>query len=155
MAINFSQGTEVTAVANGINIPGSIVQMVQTQQTVSTTVGTGSWVNLISAAITITKPGNKILVEYLMNHRSDQGNGNWGLTFNRVLVNGSVAMNGGHAGSGSNHIGFYERTFLYSPGSAGTYTFTGQALAYTGTSWIGSYNSGSTNHYIRLYEIGS
>lgn len=155
MAINFSQGTEITSMSNGINIPGSIVQVVNSQSTISTTIGTGSWVNTMSAAITITRPGNKILVEYLMNHRNDSGNGTWGLTFNRVLVNGSQVMHGGHAGSASNHIGFYERTFLYSPGAAGTYTFTGQAMAYQNTSWIGSYNSGSTNHYIRLYEIGS
>jgi hypothetical protein len=155
MAINFSQGTEITTMTNGINIPGSIVRVINSQSTVSTTIGTGSWVNTMSAAITITKPGNKILVEYLMNHRNDSGNGTWGLTFNRVLVNGAEAMNGGHAGSASNHIGFYERTFLYTPPSTGTYTFTGQARAYQNTSWIGSYNSGSTNHYLRLYEIGS
>lgn len=155
MAINFSQGTEIAATGNGINIPGSIIQVVNTQTTVSATAGTGAWVDLLSASITISKPGNKILVEYLMNKRNDYSQGSWCLVYNRVLCNGTQIMQGGHDGSASLHIGFYERTFLYSPGAAGTYNFVGQGLAHQGTAWLGSYNSGSTNHYLRLYEIGS
>jgi hypothetical protein len=155
MGINFSQGTEIQPSGNAINIPGSIIQFVNTQTTVSTTVTTAAWTNVLSASINITKPGNKILVEYMMNARSDQGNGNWCLVYNRVLANGSVIWNGGHNGSAANHIGFYERTFLYTAPSAGTYTFLGQVLAHAGTAWIGNFNSGSTNHYLRLYEIGT
>lgn len=155
MGINFSQGTNISTSGDQINIPGSIIQMVNTQNTVSTTVTTAAWTTVLTAAITISKPGNKILVEYMMNTRSDQGNGSWCLVYNRMLANGTEIWQGGHEGSAANKIGFYERTFLYSPGAAGTYTFNGQVLAHAGTAWIGSYNSGSTNHYLRLYEIGS
>lgn len=155
MGVNFSQGTEISSAGSSLNIPGSIIQIVNSQSTTSTTVTTAAWVTLLTASITISKPGNKILVEYMMNNRSDQGNGSWCLVYNRMLVNGTEIWQGGHNGSAANHIGFYERTYLYQPGAAGTYTFNGQALAHAGTAWIGSYNSGSTNHYLRLYEIGS
>jgi hypothetical protein len=154
MAINFSQGTEITASGNSINIPESIIQFVDNTSTISLSVGTSTWANTLSTSITISKPTNKILVEYLMNERNDFAQGNWCLIYHRVLCNGVQVMHGGHNGSASLHIGFYERTFLYSPGAAGTYTFVGQALAHQGTAWIGSLNSGSTNHYLRLYEIG-
>jgi hypothetical protein len=155
MAINFSQGTEITPSGNAINIPGSIIQYVDTTSTVNVSVTTSAWANTLSAAITITKPTNKILVEYLMNERNDFAQGSWCLIYHRVLCNGAQVMASGHNGSASLHIGFYERTFLYSPNAAGTYTFQGQALAHQGTAWIGTLNSGSTNHYLRLYEIGS
>jgi hypothetical protein len=155
MGLNFSSGTNITGEGSRVNIPNSIIQFVNNTATVNTTVGTGAWVNTLSTAITTTKNGNKILVEYLMNARNDFAQGNWNLIYHRVLVNGSQVMHGGHIGSASLHIGFYERTFIYTPPSAGTYTFTGQALAHQGTAWIGTYNSGSTNHYLRLYEIGS
>lgn len=155
MGVNFTQGTEITSSGNAINIPGSIIQIVNTQQTIATTAGTGAWVDLLSASITLTKPGNQILVEYLMNIRNDYSQGSWNLIYTRVLANGSEVMHSGHNGSASLHIGFYERTFLYSPGSAGTYNFVAQGLPYAGTAWLGNYNSGSTNHYLRLYEIGS
>jgi hypothetical protein len=155
MAINFSQGTQIATTGNAINIPGSIIQVVNRQQTVSGQVSTAAWLTYLTASISISKPGNRILVEYMMNTRSDQGNGTWCLVYNRVLVNGSEIWQGGHDGAAANYIGFYERTFLYTAPSAGTYTFEGQVLAHQGTAWIGEFNSGSTNHYLRLYEIGA
>jgi hypothetical protein len=155
MAINFSQGTQISSSGQSLNIPGSVVQFVNNTQTVSTTAGTGAWVDLLTTSITISKPGNKIMVEYLMNHRNDFGQGSWCLVYHRILCNGTQVMASGHDGSASLHIGFYQRTFLYTPPSAGTFTFVSSALAHQGTAWLGSYNSGSTNHYLRLYEIGS
>lgn len=155
MSINFSSGTEITAQGNAVNIPGTIIQFVNNTGTVNTTVGTGAWVNTLSTSITTSKAGNRILVEYLMNSRNDYAQGNWNLIYHRMLLNGGQIMHGGHMGSASLHIGFYERTFMYTASSVGTYTFTGQVLAHQGTAWIGSYNSGSTNHYLRLYEIGT
>lgn len=155
MGINFSQGTEIASTDWALNVPGSIVQFVNTTTTVNLTVGTGAWANTMSAAITTSKAGNKILVEYMCNSRNDFGQGSWCLIYHRVLCNGTQVMHGGHNGSASLHIGFYERTFVYTPPSVGTYTFQAQCLAHQGTAWIGTYNSGSTNHYLRLYEIGS
>jgi hypothetical protein len=155
MAINFSQGTQIDSSANNLNIPGSVIQFVNNTQTVSTTAGTGAWVDLLSTTISISKPGNKIMVEYLMNHRNDFGQGSWCLVYHRILCNGTQVMASGHDGSASLHIGFYERTFIYTPPGPGTYTFVSSALAHQGTAWLGSYNSGSTNHYLRLYEIGT
>lgn len=155
MGVIFSQGTQIQSSGNNINIPGGIMQFVDNTSTVSTTVGTGAWVSVLTTSIVITKPGNQILVEYLMNSRSDQGNGTWGLIYHRVLCNGAQIANSGHHGSAANHIGFYERSLVYTAPTAGTYTFEAQVLSYGGTAWIGSYNSGSTGHYLRLYEIGT
>lgn len=155
MGINFSLGTEITAQSSAINIPGSIIQFVDNTSTVNTTADASTWASLLSTSITTSKAGNKILVEYLMNGRNDYGQGGWCLVYYRMLVNGSQLWAGGHNGSASLHIGFYERTFLYTPPSVGTYTFTGQSRAHQGTAWLGAYNSGSTSHYLRLYEIGS
>lgn len=155
MGVNFSLGTEITAQANTVNIPGSVVQFVDNTQTIATTAGTGAWVTTLSTSITTSKAGNKILVEHLMNGRNDYSQGSWNLVYYRMLVNGGLLWNGGHNGSASLHIGFYERTFLYTPPSVGTYTFESQSRAHQGTAWLGNYNSGSTNHYLRLYEIGS
>jgi hypothetical protein len=155
MGINFASGTEITSAGSAINIPGSVIQFVDNTSTVNFTVGTSAWANTLSTSITTSKAGNKVLIEYLMNARNDYGQGAWCLIYHRLLVNGSQLWHAGHNGSASLHIGFYERTYLYTPPSAGTYTFTGQALAHQGTAWIGAYNSGSTNHYLRLYEIGT
>jgi hypothetical protein len=155
MGINFSLGTQITGQASAVNIPGTVIQFVDNTATVNTTVGTATWVDTLSTSITTSQAGNKILVEYLMNSRNDFAQGNWCLVYHRVNCNGTQVMSGGHMGAHGLHIGFYERTFLYTPASVGTYTFTGQALAHQGTAWIGTYNSGSTNHYLRLYEIGS
>lgn len=155
MGVVFSQGTQIQSSGSNINIPGGIMQFVDNTSTVATAVGTGAWVDLMTTSITVTKPGNQILVEYLMNERSDQGNGTWCLIYHRILCNGSQIANSGHHGAAANHIGFYERTLVFTAPSAGTYTFQGQALSYGGTAWMGNYNSGSTNHYLRLYEIGS
>lgn len=155
MGVQFSQGTELQVTGNAINMPGGIIQFIDNTSTVAATAGTGAWVNLMTTSITISKPGNRILVEYLMNERSDQGNGTWCLIYHRILCNGTQIANSGHHGSAANHIGFYERTLVYTAPTAGTYTFQGQALSYGGTAQLGSTSSGSTNHYLRLYEIGS
>jgi hypothetical protein len=106
MAINFSLGTNIAATASGINIPGSIIQFVDQTQSVGGSAGTGAWVNSISNSITISNPSNQILVEYLMDERSDQGNGTWSLIYHRILCNGTQVMASGHNGAASNHIGF-------------------------------------------------
>ena len=155
MAINFSAGTEISATASAINIPGSVIQFVDNTTNVVGSMSTSAWVDILSTTITTSKAGNKIMVEYMCNHRTDQGNGAWCLVYHRILCNGSAVMSSGHMGSASNHIGFYGRTFLYTAASVGTYTFVASVLAHQGTAWIGSYNSGSTNHYLRLYEIGT
>jgi hypothetical protein len=155
MAIDFSAGTRISATAGAINIPGSVIQFVDNTTTVNTTCNTSAWVDTLSTSITTSKAGNKIMVEYMCNSRSDQGNGTWSLVYHRVLVNGTQIMNSGHMGAAANHIGFYGRTFLYTAASVGTYAFVASVLAHQGTAWIGSYNSGSTNHYLRLYEIGT
>jgi hypothetical protein len=156
MGIIFSQNTQITATGSSINIPGSVIQFVDNTATVSTTAGTGAWVNTMSTSITISKSGNQILVEYMMNERNDYSQGSWNLIYHRILANGTQVMASGHNGSASLHIGFYERTFLYTPpgNATGTFTFVSQCLAHQGTAWIGNYNSGSTAHYLRLYEIG-
>lgn len=153
MAIIFPNKTISSSGSQNINIPGGIIQFVDNQQTVSTTADTSAWINVLSTSITITNASNNILVDYFMNDRSDQG-ATWCLTYHRILRNGTQVMYSGYNGSQYNYIGFYARQFLDSPG-AGTFTYTASVLAFQGTVWIGSYNSGSTNHYLRLYEIGA
>jgi hypothetical protein len=155
MAIIFPNQTISTSGSNNLQVPGSIIQFVDNQTTVSTTVTSAAWVNVLSTSITITNASNKILVDYFMNDRSDQGNGTWSLIYHRILRNGTQIMYSGFNGAAANWIGFYKRQFIDTPGSAGTYTYVASVLAHQGTAWIGSYNSGSTNHYLRLYEIGA
>lgn len=154
MAIVFPNKT-ISQTNNRIDIPGGVIQFVDNQQTISTTATTSAWVDVLSTTMTTSKAGNKILVEYMMNHRIDFAQGNWCLGYHRILCNGTQVMYSGHMGSASLWIGYYERTFLYDAATQGTYTFTASCLPYQGTLWIGSYNSGSTNHYLRLYEIAT
>ena len=153
MAIIFPTQTISATGTTMVNISGSVIQMVDNQATVSTTVTTSAWVNVLSTAITISNASNQVLVEYFMNDRSDQGQGTWGLIFHRILRNGTQIMTSGYNGAQTNYIGYYARSFLDTPG-AGTHTYVASVLAHQGTAWIGSYNSGSTNQYLRLYEIG-
>jgi hypothetical protein len=145
--------TNISTSGNYVSVPGGIIQMVDNTATVSTTCTTAAWINVLSTSITVGKATNSILVEYFMNDRSDQGLGTWGLIYHRILRNGTQVMYSGYNGAGTNHIGYFARTFLNTPG-AGTWTYTASVLAHQGTAWIGNYNSGSTNHYLRLYEIG-
>jgi hypothetical protein len=155
MAIIFSSNTQISAAASAVNIPGSVIQFIDNTTNVSATVTTAAWVDILSTAITTSKAGNKILVEYMCNHRSDQGNGTWSLVYHRMLCNGTQVMYSGHMGSAANHIGFYGRTFLYTPASVGTYTFVASGLAHQGTAYMGNSGTGSTQQYLRLYEIGT
>jgi hypothetical protein len=154
MAINFSLGTQITAAASAINIPGSVIQYVDNTQTVNVSFTTAAWTNTLATAITTSKAGNLILVEYGMNDRSDQGNGTWSLVYHRVLANGVQVMYSGLNGAAANHIGMYERTFLYTPPSVGTYTFQASCLAHAGTAYAGAGSNPATAQYLRLYEIG-
>lgn len=153
MAIIFSQNTRIEAAGTtSINIPGSVIQFVDNTSTVSTTAGTGAWVTVLTTSITTSGP-SRILVEYMMNERMDFAQGNWNLIYHRILRGGGIIMQSGHNGSRALHIGFYERSFIHQVPGAGTHTFIAQCLAYQGTAWLGSFNSGSTNHYLRLYEL--
>lgn len=153
MAIIFPTQTISATGSASINVSGSIIQMVDNQATISTTCTTAAWVDVFSTSITISNASNQVLVEYLMNDRSDQGNGNWGLIFHRILRNGTQIMTSGYNGAQANYIGYYARSFFDTPG-AGTHSYVASVLSYSGTAWIGNYNSGSTNHYLRLYEVG-
>lgn len=161
MPIIFPNNT-ISAEGSTINVKGSIIQFVDNTTTVNTTASTAAWVDVMSTSITTSKTGNRILVSYLCNHRNDFGQGNWCLVYHRMLASGpgfsgSQVMYSGHMGSASLHIGYYEREFLFDNGTmtAGTYTFTASCLAHQGTAWLGTFNSGSTQHYLRLFEIGS
>jgi hypothetical protein len=152
MAIIFTNKT-ISATGNFINLPGGIIQVVDNQATVSATATTAAWIDVLSTSITITNSSNQVMVEYFMNDRSDQGNGTWSLVYHRILRNGTQVTYSGFNGAQANYIGYYARSFLDSPG-AGTHTYVASCLSYQGTVWIGNTASGSTNHYLRLYEIG-
>jgi hypothetical protein len=154
MAIVFPNRS-ITAAGNRINIPNSVIQFVDNTATVNATATTAAWVDVLSTSITTSKADNRIMVEYMVNHRNDYGQGSWCLVYHRILCNGSQVMYGGHIGSASLHIGYFEKTFIHQAGAVGTYTFTASCLAHQGTAWLGTNNSGSTQHYLRLYEIGT
>jgi hypothetical protein len=154
MAIIFPNRS-IEAAGSKINVPNSVIQFVDNTTTVSTTATTSAWVDVLTTSITTSKANNRIMVEYMVNHRNDYGQGSWCLVYHRILCNGSQVMYGGHIGSASLHIGYFEKTFIHQAAAVGTYTFTASCLAHQGTAWLGSYNSGSTQHYLRLYEIGT
>lgn len=159
MAIVFPNRA-IDATGSRLNISNHVIQFVDNTQTVNTSATSAAWITLLTTSITTVKNGNRILVEYMCNHRNDFTQGNWSLTYHRMLVSGPGVsglqiMYSGHMGAASLYIGYYERQFIYTAATAGTYTFTASGLAYQGTSWFGTNNSGSTDHYLRLYEIGS
>ena len=154
MGIAFPVNTITAAGTNNVNVPGSYIQMVDNQATISTTCDTTAWVTVFSTTIVVASATNKVLVEYFMNDRSDQGTATWDLVYHRVLRDGTQIMYSGYNGAQVNYIGFYGRSFLDTPG-AGSHTYVASVLSFGGTAWIGSYNSGSTAHYLRLYEIGT
>lgn len=157
MAIIFPN-TNINAHGNTINVKGSIIQFVDNTTTVNTTAGSATWVQVLSTSITTSKAGNRILVEYLCNHRLDFTIGDWSLVYHQIQCNGVQCMYSGHMGAAAQHIGYYERTFVYDGTAnmpAQTYTFVAYCLAYQGTASLGTNNSGSTQHYLRLYEIGT
>jgi hypothetical protein len=145
----------ISGEGNAVNMPNSIIQFVDNTTTVNATATTAAWVDVLSTSITTSKVNNRIMVEYMVNHRNDFGQGNWCLVYHRILCNGTQVMYSGHMGSASLHIGYYERTFVYQAAAVGTYTFVASCLAHQGTAWLGTNNSGSTQHYLRLYEIGT
>jgi hypothetical protein len=159
MAIIFPN-TSIETSGSRLNFRDQVVQFVDNTQTVNVSTTAATWINLLTTSITTTRNTNKILVEYQMNHRNDFGQGAWCLTYHRILVSGPGVSNlqvmySGHMGSASLYIGFYERQFIYNTTTAGTYTFTAQGLAFQGTSFFGTANTGATDQYLRLYEIGS
>jgi hypothetical protein len=145
----------ITAAGSRINIPNSIIQFVDNTTTVNTQATTAAWVDVLSTSITTSQTNNRIMVEYMCNHRNDYGQGTWNLVYHRILCNGSQVMYSGHIGSASLHIGYFEKTFVYQAAAVGTYTFVASCLAHQGTAWLGTNNSGSIQHYLRLYEIGT
>lgn len=161
MAIVFPN-SYVEGLDSRVNIKDHVIQFVDYTTTVAATATTAAWVNIMTNAITTTKAGNRILVEYMCNHRNDFTQAAWCLSYHRMLVSSVAAgitdaqvMYSGHMGSAALHIGHYERQFMYTAAIKGTYTFTASVLAYQGTSTFGTTNTGSTNHYLRLYEVGS
>ena len=161
MAIVFPS-SYIEGLDSRVNIKDHVIQFVDYTATVSAAATTAAWVPIMTNAITTTKAGNRILVEYMCNHRNDFGQGAWCLSYHRMLVTNSAAgitdvqvMYSGHMGGAALHIGHYERQFMYTAATQGTYTFTASVLAFQGTSNYGTANSGSTNHYLRLYEVGS
>lgn len=161
MAIVFPSSS-IEGLGSRVNIKNHVIQFVDYTATVNATATTAAWVNIMTNAITTTKAGNRILVEYMCNHRNDFGQGAWCLSYHRMLVTNSAAgingvqvMYSGHMGSAALHIGYYERQFMYTAATQGTYSFTASVLAHQGTASFGTASSGSTNHYLRLYEVGS
>lgn len=161
MAIIFPNSS-IEGLDSSINIKNHVVQFVDYTTTVNTTATTSAWVNIMTNSITTIKAGNRILVEYMCNHRNDYAQAAWCLSYHRMLmscteagITNSQVMYSGHMGAASLYIGFYERQFMVTAATKGTYSFTASVLAHQGTIWVGTYNSGSTNHYLRLYEIGS
>ena len=153
MAIIFPVNTVGESLSK-LNLKGAVLQSVINQSTVSTTVTTSAWVTVFTTNITLSNPSNQVLVEYMMNDRSDQGNGNWCLIYHRIWRNGAQVLFSGYNGAQANHITYYSKSFLDSPGG-GAISYVASVLSYSGTAWIGNYNSGSTNHYLNLFEIGA
>lgn len=159
MAIVFPNRS-IEVAGSRLNIRDHVIQFVDNTQNINASATTAAWIDLISTSITTSRNGNRILVEYQCNHRNDFGLGSWCLTYHRMLVSGPgvsglQVMYSGHMGAAAQYIGFYERQFMYTAATAGTYTFTASGLAHQGTVQFGQNNTGGTQQYLRLYEIGS
>jgi hypothetical protein len=153
MAILTSNNTITTGVGNSLNIPGGI-QFVNNTGTITASATDSAWVSLFSTSITTTKAGNKILVEFQCLHNVGYQVGNWNIALYKIAVNGTDYIYSGYNGTLTYNYGFYEKTFVYTTSTQGTYTFVASGIGFNG----GTANFGSTvgsNQYLRLYEIGT
>jgi len=156
MAILFTNGSSINGNAynNAVNIgSGHVVQVVNTSWGGSLTTSSSSFSNTFSAAITIQN-GNKVLVEYYMKQRQDNGNGTWNLGRHQMncSTNGAQIWTSGFNGAHSPTIYQFSKAALYAPGAAGTFTFQASASSWTGGNY---YFPEDGQAWIRLSEISA
>lgn len=154
MAILFTNGSQISGNTynNAVNIgSGHVVQVVNTSWGGSLNTSSSSFSNTFSSAITI-QSGNKVLVEYYMKQRQDNGNGTWNLARHQMNCTntGATIWTSGFNGAHSNSIYQFSKAALYTPGSGGTFTFQASASSWTGGNY---YFPEDGQAWIRLSEI--
>jgi len=168
MAIIFSSGSQINSAysANSANPRlnigyGGIVQTVYTTYTSNFSTSSSSFTNWASLAINI-RPGNKVLAEYHMKTREDNGNGTWNLSRHRLRVskNGASAtelINTGFHGAQANTIYQNNMHYLWDPaGAGGTHTFYADASGWSGTMYFNrSGGNGDGIAWLVLHEIAN
>jgi hypothetical protein len=154
MAIIFTNGSQITGNTynGGVNIgSGHVVQVVNQSWGGSLNTSSQSFSNTFSASITIQN-GNKVLVEYYMKQRQDNGNGTWNLARHQMNCTNTSATiwTSGFNGAHSNSIYQFSKAAMYSPGVGGTLTFQASASSWTGGNY---YFPEDGQAWIRLSEI--
>jgi len=153
----------IQEVGGQLQFTGSqIVQIVETRSTA--TISCANWAtenSIFSASITPTQATNKIHVYMFLANRMDAGAGTWSLAYMRLRVNATGRSNvlliqSGWNGTWRNTIHSYQKTYVDSPGSTNTQTYTAYGLNYpTGTCYYN--NTGQQNSdgyiYMRLTEV--
>jgi hypothetical protein len=154
MAIIFNGGGQITGNTNGnrVNIgSGHVVQVVNQSWGGGLTTSSSGFSNTFSANITV-QSGNRVLVEYYMKQRQDNGNGTWNLARHQMncTQTGATIWTSGFNGSQSNTIYQWSKAAMYNPGSGGTFTFQASASSWTGGNY---YFPEDGQAWIRLSEI--
>lgn len=162
MAIQFPNQS-IQELNGELNFSGG--QIVQIQETRTTsTVSSANWStenSWFSASITPTQSTNKIYIYIFAPFRMDAGAGTWSLGYCRLRVSGTGRSNdlliqSGWNGTWRQTISSYQKTYLDSPGSTNTMTYTLYAMNYpTGTCyWNNSSSQQSDGYaYMRLTEV--
>lgn len=124
MAIVFPNNT-ISEVSPGFTYPGNMVQTVETVLTNS--LAFNNWAtknNLGTASITPTNANNKILIYISTTFRQDSTQGNWSLGVISLWLGSTQLIRSGWNGTWRHVIGHYEKSYLHSPGTTATQTYT-------------------------------
>jgi hypothetical protein len=140
---------------------GQIVQVIESRSTA--TVASANWAtenSWFSGSITPTSASNKIHIYVFCPFRMDAGAGSWSLGYLRVRAvsraGTPLLIQSGWNGNWRNTISSYQKTYVDSPGTTATQTYTVYGMNYpTGTCYWN--NSGQQNSdgyaYIRMMEV--
>jgi hypothetical protein len=157
MAINFSNDKVISEVSGRVSSPGRIIQTVHTIITTGVATSSTSAVGILdSAAITLTNPNNRILIEIHSDNRSnDWGDGVWNLHYMDIIHNQSGAQISytGYNGEQTNNIRHVHRVGIHTPGSVGPHSYKMRGWSYQASSTSFVTGSDGTVGYIRLTEI--
>ena len=141
---------------------GTVVQVQETRSTASLSCANWSTQNfLFSGSITPISASNKILVYMFIPFRMDAGGGTWSLGYiwlYRPDNTGTQIMRSGWNGTWRQTISSWQKTYLDSPNSTATQTYSVYVGNYpTGTCYYNATSSSSHDGYayLRLTEISA
>lgn len=165
MAIYFPN-QNIQEVGGQLNFSGQqIVQIIETRSTANLACANWATENFIfSASITPTVATNKIYIYMFLANRMDAGLGAWSLAYMMLRAtsagrSNALLIKSGWNGTWRQTIHSYQKTYMDSPGTTATQTYSLYGSNYpSGTCYYnnnGGVNASDGYAYIRLMEVTS